>query len=172
MTLNKAKNTVLRARIAARLVELRSWPPLNSAIKPNGLRRPIVKNEVATVFSPISLGSLIEQGALELEHLQESEMLAEGEGAEFATQVFQARPLNLYDILVTPKVLEDGAGDRDDVLWLYRSAPATDAQYDAFLETAWKQYQRESQSSDDTDAQYLEFLRLKKIYEPEDGLVS
>jgi hypothetical protein len=172
MPSNTSKNFVLRDRIAARLKELRSWPPLNHREGLNKLRRPVVSNEVATVFSPVSVAELVFQVTQDWEQAQIDRTQVRDLGLDFETQVSAAHEVDLSAVFVAPKVLEADMGDRDEVLTLYRPAKATDVQYDKFLDSAWNQYLRESQASDDTDAQYLEFLRLKQIYEPGEDSIS
>lgn len=164
-TTSTPRDRALRNRLAARLRELRTWPPL--ARKPGAsLRRPREDEVQITLTAPISLAQLVRLGSQAADYAyEESLIFADPEMA--TTAVGAAMPVTLSELFV--KVVQvplHSEGDTE-ALVVYREVRATDDQYAAHVAKLWQGYQRDSQVCDDTNAQFQEFLRLKQIYEPE-----
>lgn len=135
-----------RGVLARQLRELRSWPPFRDRTDLS-LRRPEYAAVELRLQEGQSLQAVLEQCALHWVSSGDAEMLL--------SQLFL-------------KVQEPYSGDFgvNPTLVVYRKALANDRAYLRHLAPLWQRYQQDSQVSDDTAAQYREYLRLKQIYDP------
>jgi hypothetical protein len=162
-SLTHQKNTPLRNSLAKKLWEIRTWPPI--CRDPTlSLLRPLQDDTLSTVLGEVSLETLVQQGTTALDCVRDAELEQVG-ATTMMTPLDAASPLAA--IFVKPVTVLLDADESAPALRLYRKIRSTDRQYAAHIAGPWQKFQRDSQVSDDTDARYREFLKLKAIYEPE-----
>ena len=134
--------------------------PLRVTITP-----PLVHQNVVRSPGPMSLQSILDSVAAHVALASEQKWANhdfQGTLVHHAGEGFE----ELAGLQVFGEVVEMGDEAPEAVIVVARAHKANDRQYAAHIEVLWNKYLQDSLGSDDTDAQFQEYLRLKRIYEP------